>query len=285
MRNIVSVNPFRARMWSLHDRCDHHLNEDTCKAEIDSFSKHGQLVPALGRPVHGDPDYDVELIYGARRLFVARYINKPLFVDVREMSDREAIISMDIENRHRADVSPYERGVSYARWLRSGHFGSQDEIARALNISSSRVSRLLRLAKLPSVILNAFASPLEICEAWGLEIMNALDDPQTRQSTIDAARALGALQSRPPGRQVYRRLITASMPGRAPKPAARVEIIRDDDGAPLYRVRQLSNSVALVLPSRKLSAAAMENIREALNEILRGPSRAARGSTRKRNAA
>jgi ParB family transcriptional regulator, chromosome partitioning protein len=268
MRNIIAANPFRTRMWSLHDRSDEHVTEESCKAEIESFEKHGQLVPALGRRLRGDPDYEVELIYGARRLFVARHLNKPLLVDLREISDREAIVAMDIENRQRTDVSPYERGVSYAHWLRRGHFRSQDDIARALKISASQVSRLLRLAKLPSVILNAFATPLEICETWGLDIMDALEDAERRPRTIQAARAISELNPRLPAKQVYLRLITAASRGRQPKQAARVEIVRDRAGAPLYRIRRLSTSVSLVLPSEKLSAASMAEIRTVLAGIL-----------------
>jgi ParB family chromosome partitioning protein len=266
--NIESIDPFRARMWSLHDRCDEHVNEETCKAEIESFKKHGQIVPALGRVVHGDPDHDVELICGARRLFVARHLQVPLRVELREMSDGEALIAMDVENRQRTDISPYERAMSFARWLSRGHFRSQDEIARTLQISSTQVSRLLRLAKLPSVILNAFSSPLEMCEAWGLAIMDALDDPQRRQRTIQAARAIGALNPRPPAKVVYQELIAASARGRQPKLAARVETVRDGAGAPLFRIRRLSTSVALEVPSVKLSAAAMVEIRAALAGIL-----------------
>jgi ParB family chromosome partitioning protein len=282
MRNIIAVSPFRVRMWSLHDRCDQHVNEETCKAEIASFEKHGQLVPALGRVLRGDPDHDIELIYGARRLFVARYLNMQLLVDMREIGDREAIIAMDIENRQRTDISPYERGVSYTRWMRNGHFGSQDDVARALRVSSSQVSRLLRVAKLPSVILNAFTTPLEICEAWGLDIMDALDDPQRRQRTIQTARAIGALDPRPPAKRVYRELITASARGRQPKPAARVEIVRDDDGAPLFRIRQLNTSVSLMLPSEKLCAATMVEIRAVVAGILQRETREVRESSRKR---
>ena len=268
MRAIVSVDPFRVCMWSLHDRCDEHVNEETCKAEIGSFEKHGQLVPALGRTLRGDPDHDVELIYGARRLFVARHLNMQLLVELREISDREALVAMDIENRQRVDISPYERAMSYARWLSRGYFGSQDEIARSLKISSTRVSRLLRLARLPSVILNAFANPNEIREAWGLHIMDMLDDPRTRQRTIQAARALGAQNQRPSANAVYLKLIAASACGRQPKPSARVETVRDEAGAPLFRIRQLSTSVALQLPREKLSAGAMAEIRVAIAGIL-----------------
>jgi ParB family transcriptional regulator, chromosome partitioning protein len=268
MRNILSVDPFRARMWSLHDRSQGHVNEETCREEIESIRTHGQLVPALGRILRGDPNHEVELIYGARRLFVVRHLNVPLLVEMREISDRDALIAMDIENRQRTDISPYERAVSYARWLRTGYFGSQDDIARALRISSSQVSRLLRLAKLPSVILNAFTSPLEICEAWGLDIMDALDDPLRRQRTIQTARAIGASNPRPPAKRVYRQLMTgANCDGRA-KPGARVEIVRDGAGAPLFRIRQLSTSVALVVPTQKLSAASMAEIRVSMARVL-----------------
>jgi ParB family chromosome partitioning protein len=268
MRNILSVDPFRARMWSLHDRCHGHVNEETCTEEIESIKTHGQLVPALGRILRGDPNHDVELIYGARRLFVARHLNVSLLVEMREISDRDALIAMDIENRQRTDISPYERAVSYARWLRTGYFGSQDDIARALKISSSQVSRLLRLAKLPSVILNAFTSPLEICEAWGLDIMDALEDPLRRQRTIQTARAIGASNPRPPAKRVYRQLMTgADCNGRA-KSGARVEIVRDGAGAPLFRIRQLSTSVALVVPTQKLSAASMAEIRLLMAKVL-----------------
>src|SRR5262245_26075307 len=132
MKTVVAVNPFDCRMWDLHDRLETQVTEESCKAEIESFSKHGQLIPVLGRPLTRDPTHKVELICGARRLFVARHINAPLLVDLREMSDREAIIAMDIENRQRADISAYERGLSYARWLRSGQFQSQDDLARQL---------------------------------------------------------------------------------------------------------------------------------------------------------
>ena len=40
------------------------------------------------------------------------------------LTDQEAIIAMDIENRQRADTSPYERGVAYARWLNAGYFNA-----------------------------------------------------------------------------------------------------------------------------------------------------------------
>jgi ParB family transcriptional regulator, chromosome partitioning protein len=265
---FISVNPFRCQMWPLHDRLEGHITEKTCRAEIASIARHGQLVPVLGRELKDDPDYDIELIYGARRLFVARHLNKPLAVEVREMSDREALIAMDIENRQRLDISPYERGMSYASWLRSGHFKSQDEIVRALKISPSKVSRLLKLVRLPSVVVDAFRSPAEICEGWGLDLMEALDDPQRRPAVLRKARELRALLPRRCCREVYRLLMTAPGLREKLKPGKRTEIVKDHRGKLLFRLRQQTSAISLVVPNSRLSAGALEQIRLSVTRIL-----------------
>jgi ParB family chromosome partitioning protein len=271
MESIVSVNPFRCRMWSLHDRIGEHVTAETCRDEIESFLKHGQLVPALGRSIHDDADYEVELIYGARRLFVAQHLNKPLKVELREgLSDREAIVAMDIENRQRTDVSAYERGVAYARWLNAGRFKSQEDIARALKISASQVSRLLNLSRLPAVVVDAFGNPLCIYEGWGVEIVQALDDPTKRDITLTVARAIAAKSPRPSARDVYRQLLAAPVRGRKPRATTRDEVVRDRRGDPLFRIRHQSDSIALLLPRNRTSARSLDHIRDFIAVALQG---------------
>ena len=265
---IQSINPFRCRMWDLHDRLDNHITEQSCRAEIDSFQRHGQMVPALGRKLVRDLTHDYELIYGARRLFVARHLNQPLLVEVRVLSDREAIVAMDIENRHRQDISPYERGLSYANWLRSGNFASQEDIAKSLKISASQVSRLLKLARLPSVIVDAFSAATEICETWGLEIAEALEDAQRRPAIIRAARALAAKEPRENSATVYRELVLSGQQSRKVKKPSHDEVVRDYGGAPLFRVRYQRSAVALVLPMSRLSPASLARIRQAVCGLL-----------------
>lgn len=268
MQSLVTISPFQCRMWAFHDRLDTQITEASCRAEIESFSKHGQLVPVLGRALRGDLNYKVELIYGARRLFVARHINKPLLVELKDVSDREGIIAMDIENRQRTDISPYERGLSYLRWVQAGHFHSQDEVARALKLSASQVSRLLKLARLPSVVVGAFANPAEICEAWGLDLAEALEDPQRRPQMLQKARTIAAAEARPVAREIYRQLLTAAVPGRKPKVRRRDEIIKGSNGERLFRVRYQSNSVALLLAADKVSASSLKRICEAISGVL-----------------
>lgn len=268
MPSIITIDPFRCRMWGLHDRLDHYIDEQTCRVEIESVSKHGQLVPALGRPLRGDPTHEIELIYGARRLFIAQHLKRDLLVELREISDSEGIIAMDIENRHRVDISPYERGRSYLKWLRSGYFKSQDELARSLHISSSQVSRLIKLATLPAAVVAAFRSPTEICESWALELSTILDDPARHHATCAKGRNLSTLATKPAGREVFRQLLAASAPGRKIKAKTHDEIVKDTQNKPLFRVRHYSSSVALILPTNRISARSLEAIRSTVAQLM-----------------
>jgi ParB family chromosome partitioning protein len=262
------VDAFRCKVWDLHDRLEEQITEQTCAEVIRSFQDHGQLVPALGRQTRGNPDVDVELIYGARRLFVARLINQPLLVELRDLSDREAIVAMDMENRQRHDISPYERGLSYARWLRAGYFASQDDLARALRVSASQVSRLLKLALLPSVIVDAFGNALEICEGWGVELAGVLQDDERRRRAIVAARALGKMTPRPPGHDVFRELLASAAPGRRPKATTHDKVVKAHDGAALFRIRQQRKSVAVIISLDRITATVMDAIECSITRIL-----------------
>jgi ParB family chromosome partitioning protein len=255
-------------VWQLHDRLEDYITEQNCRDEIASFLQQGQLIPVLGRPAAPGGDCDVELIYGARRLFVARHINKPLLVEMREMSDREAAVALDVENRQRKDVSPYERGLCYARWLRAGHFQSQEDIAEALNISRSRVSRLLKLAKLPSCIVGAFSSGADICERWGLELTEVLEDPSRRPLVLQRARTIGSLTPKPPAADVFRQLLAVSGRSRKRRAETHDKVVKGDDGVPLFRVREQRDSIALILPVNLLSRAALATIESTIADIL-----------------
>lgn len=265
--SIVTVNPFRCRMWRLHDRLDDSVTEASCRAEIESISRQGQLVPALGRQLHGDAQFDVELIYGARRLFVAQHLNQPLTVEIREMTDREAILAMDAENRHRKDISPYERGLSYARFLRSGEFSSQEELARTLKVSPSQVSRLLKLTRLPSVIISAFRTPLDICEWWGLDLLRCCEHPENRAQIIREARQIAQDSRHMSPSRIYSRLLNAAA-RRRPSASTRDEVVKGHQGKALFRVRRQRKSIALLLPAAECSDALLDLVQRTVALLL-----------------
>jgi ParB family chromosome partitioning protein len=279
---VLMMNPFRCRMWEHHDRLDSGINEKTCKAEIESFIKYGQLVQVLGRPLHSDPNYDVELIFGARRLFVAQHLNRAIRVEIREMSDMDAVVAMDLENRQRKEISPYEQGQCYARWLRSKFFVAQDDIACTLRVSTSQVSRLLKLARLPAVIVAAFEDPASICESWGLDLMEAWEDPKRRSLMAEKAREIAAQGTRKPAREIYKQLLASRVRGRKVPAMPHDEVITDEDGVPVFRVRRHMKWTSLMLPADQVSAATLREVCAEVADVLRRASVQVRDSGRPR---
>ena len=268
---ISVIRSQEGRMWNSHDRLEEQVTEQSCRDEIESVRTHGQLFPVLGRALKHDMTHDFELVYGSRRLFVARHLNIPLQVEVGEISDREALIALDIENRQRKDLSPYERGRSYASWIRSGLFSSQDELARILNVSSAQVSRLLKLAQLPTVLVKAFPSPLDIRESWGRDLMGMWEDPAKRRLLTAGARDLAEELPRVSAVIAFERLI-ASKGGRrtslALNSSRHDEVVKDDGGAPLFRVQVRRKDIALLLPTEALSRHSLAAIKTEVAVIL-----------------
>jgi hypothetical protein len=85
---------------------------------IKSIAAHGQFVPALGRPICDDPKMDVEILCGSRRLFAARHLDIPLLVQVRDLSDRECALVVELENSLRKSLPREGRDITLASAIR-----------------------------------------------------------------------------------------------------------------------------------------------------------------------
>lgn len=255
-------------MWWLHQRLEEDINEKTCKPEIQSFLEHGQFIPVLGRRLQADPTHEVELIYGSRRLFVARHLNLPLLIKLSQCSDREGIIAMNLENEQRTDISAYERGLNYARWLRAGHFASQEDLAQTLKMSPSQVSRYLQVAQLPRVIVDAFGGPGGLPKAWGVQLAQALKTATLKERCVQAANRIVAAAARPTPAETYRTLLAAADAKRQPRASARDKVIKDEAGASLFRIRSNEDSVSLIVPMLGVPSLCFQEIESAIDQIL-----------------
>jgi ParB family chromosome partitioning protein len=271
MYKVVKVSPFRCRVWDQNGRMEEFVTDTSCKDEIESIQAYGQVVPAIGRRIRDDSTHDIEIICGARRLFAARQLNIDLAVQVRELSDREAIVVIDIENRQRRDLSAYEKGRSYARWLASGHFESQDDLARALKTSASQVSRLLKVAKLPSVVVDAFPNPTAICEMWALDLYAKCEDPDTRPQVLARARAFRSQTTRPCAREVFDELMRERA-AKAVHQRQRNEVVTGSEGQPVFRIKYQDATIAVLIDKQYISPTSLLRIKQALLEILQDAS-------------
>lgn len=274
------LSPFRCRVWAQHSRPEEQLTDSACKSLLDSIAQNGQHQPALGRPARDDPDFDIEIICGARRHAVARALGRELLVEVREMTDAQAYVAMYEENLLREGDSPYVRGQILARALRSHAYSSQEELGRAFQVSHSAVSRLLMLAQLPSVVVGAFASPADIREGWGVELHKLWSD-KARQSALAArARELASNRTSRSPRDVYEALITPPGGKRISRRKYRDIPVKGRYGDILLHERDQLDSIMYVIPKTRLSAAQREALQLAIIHILETGTHTTRNDSR-----
>jgi ParB family transcriptional regulator, chromosome partitioning protein len=265
---IEQVEPANCALWRFHQRSGEELSEDSCKELVASMQRHGQRHPALGRRRDGETGAGVELIYGGRRLFAATRLGIELLVDVRDLDDRAAIVEMELENRLRTDITPYDRGLSYRRWLNAGVFSSQTELARELGVSEAQVSKLLRYAELPAAVVAAFASVRSIREEWAVALAKLCGDTRRRPGLVRRAREFARSERPHAPEMVFRRLVSdENLRGRATE-AKGDEVVRSSSGKPIYRIAVRSSTIHFILPRATLSEDLLGQLRCQLTSML-----------------
>lgn len=118
-----------------------------------------------------------EVAFGHRRHRACLELGLPVLAVVWDgaMSDMDLFLSMDRENRERKDPSAYEQGVSYLAALEGGLFPSQRRLAETLGVSHTWIRKAMMVAQLPTQIIQAFSSPLDVQPKHAEEIRAALD--------------------------------------------------------------------------------------------------------------
>lgn len=141
--------------WEGNTRIQELLSDERTQELRDLIKSQGQLIPVLARPKGSK----YEIIYGSRRLFVCRSLGIKIKALVGDISDIDAIYTMDAENAGREAPSPYEKGVSYKQWIKSGVFRSQSDLATKLGITRTWVNQVIRLTEIPIDLIKAIKNP------------------------------------------------------------------------------------------------------------------------------
>ncbi len=270
------VDPARCRPWRLHNRDLEYLNEETCRDLIDAFlSAKKQRIPAIVRRLQNDPDHDYEIIAGVRRWWTVNWLRQHHYPDfeylvtTQHVSDEEAFLISDIENRSRKDITDWERAKEYTRALAEFYNGSQSEMAQHLKITASWLSRLLDVARLPNSIVSAFAHPHEITVRVARDIKPLTADPRALERMgLEASRiAAERAESEEPmrGPDVAKRLMRAAAEP-AKKSGGETEIV-SSYGKPMIRY-QRGRGGALTIKVAAKSGADKKEVLAAIERIL-----------------
>ena len=227
--DLVRLDPKECRIWAFHNRRYDLLDDANCADLIEGFRESGrQEIAGIVRRVNDGSGYEYEVIAGARRHWTCAYLGWKYLAEIRDLTDEEAFILSDIENRSRKDISDYERAIDYRRALneilsekgkragRSKSAMTQGEFAKRLGKSEAWLSQFLYLANLPSEIVAAFPKVTDIGLSHGRELKPLLDKQSSREKLLKEAEALIQDESRSVV-TVMKRLLAA---GQNPKKSA-----------------------------------------------------------------
>lgn len=267
-RVVRRVDPERCRIWARHNRRYDLLSPESCADLIEGFRQQGgQEFPAVVRRLNDGGPHEYEVISGARRHWTARFLKYDFLIEERELTDLEAFRLSDIENRHREDLSDYERAVDYLQALNLYYEGSQKQMAMNLERSEGWLSRYLDLARLEPVIVDAVRDVREITVNQA-RVIKPLLSGKTRDAVLDKARELAAMPQKPAAQDLFRVLTSAAAEPKAARISAALETVVAKESGKVFAVVRRHGRGGLAIQVDGKSGATKEEVVAALANIV-----------------
>lgn len=207
---VVLLDPklIRQSKWkNRHEKSYTTKDYLVLKEEIEAAGKNVQPIKVRRVAAEGQGPDLYELVYGRRRHRACLELGLSVASIVQQLSDVEAFQEMERENRHRLDLSAWEQGMMYKDAIDQGLYASMRQMAAALGIDPSNLSKAIKLASLPLELIDAFRSPLDLQFRWSTELSEALDKDAAR--VLSTAETLRALPEKLSSKEVFSRLIGA----------------------------------------------------------------------------
>ena len=213
-RVVLELDPKRVRFGDLANRDERSLNiKDEAFRELKAdLAEHGQEFPIKVRSIEGEPAHDFEVVAGHRRLRATLELDRErpegfrvlAILDANTAVLKTLALKMYRENKVRSDLSPYEYGRTFRKWLDAGVFRTQQEIATATKLSQPTVSFYLSVYELPKEIQQAFGDQRAISMRWMQELSRQLKANEA--AVLDRARAIAKQSPRPAADVVFEAL-------------------------------------------------------------------------------
>lgn len=127
------------------------FSDEAITSLADSIREHGMLQPILVRPLSTG---GYQIVAGERRWRAARMLGlDEVPVNIRELSDSEAMQIAIIENLQRENLNPVEEANGYNELIEK--YGmTQDKVAKMVGRSRSSVANAIRILTLPESVLD-----------------------------------------------------------------------------------------------------------------------------------
>lgn len=148
---IVQLDPALLDPSPFNDRLGE--DEEEFQALLEAIREVGQSSPVLVRP-HPDGSSRYVIVYGHRRVKVARELGVKVRAVIKPLEDINHIIAQGQENTARADLTFIEKSLFAKKLLSAGI--SKDDIKKALTVDDTLLSRMLSVVEhIPVRVLDA----------------------------------------------------------------------------------------------------------------------------------
>ncbi len=277
-RVVLAIDPKRVRFSSISNRDERSLNSaDEAFRELKhSLKQDGQEFPIKLRAIEGDPAHEFEVVAGHRRLKACLELDTETaggftvlgILDANAAELKSIALKMYRENKIREDLTPYEYGRMFRKWIDSGLFKTQGEIAAATRMSQPTVSVYLSVYDLPREIHQAFGDPRVISMRWIQELAKALKADEA--AVLGIAREIAGSKSKPEPEIIFQSLTeAASGAGKARRGSpTRTESFKLDNKV-VYTFGRKDGRFSVKL-GRLVDKGLQKELAEELQEFLRG---------------
>ena len=179
---LIELDPDLVDASFVRDR----LEDDPREFEdlLSSIRERGQDSPILVRP-HPGISGRYMVVFGHRRLEVARQLGRKVRAVVKSLDDRNHVIAQGQENSARANLSFIEKAVFAARLMELNYDGDNATVLAALSIDKATLSKMLSVAALPAPILAVTGGAKSIGRDRWYELKQLLERPANLQKALD----------------------------------------------------------------------------------------------------
>jgi len=201
-RETVHLDPARVRVGGINPRAYDELAEKDVRELADMMRTVGQTTAILVRRIYDDPNFEFELIAGARRHKAGSLVRAEgkehadflLRAEVIEADDAEAARLAEAENRARVGISAHERGTFLKHRLEHDYSGVQRALAEAMTIETGLLSRLIALAEWDERFVSAWGDRRLVTVQDAVAIEKHYSDASKRTALLDEAARIAAEQ-------------------------------------------------------------------------------------------
>jgi len=148
-----------------------------------AIRERGQDTPILVRP-HPQKSGRYMVVFGHRRLAIARELGRKVRAVVKSMDDRAHVVAQGQENSARSNLSFIEKAI-FARRLSELHYdGDNTTVMAALAVDKTTLSKMLSVASLPGPILDVTQGAKSIGRDRWYDFKKLLERPANMEKVL-----------------------------------------------------------------------------------------------------